>query len=329
MLRRTLFTATTAAALAAATPAVARPTIGTADVDRLRRHVDRLVAMDDQDGGGPAIERLAVQLTAHALDVQQSSSATQRVRGRLYGLAAEFAAHALWAAVDAGQLDRAQQHLEKAVTLAGLSGDGQVQHQTWRYAAMLADQRGHRTDAIAAAEAAAATAAHRTDPAYASLSAMRLALALTMPGAHDRTRALRAIDRATTAYDRADPHRVRPPSMAFYDRGEVSGLTGIALLRMGQPEQAEFHMHRALSSLRPDQARNRSYYTAQIALAQADQGEADQAVATAHRITPPPGSATTGRVHRLIGQFTDTLTRTAPGARATREWIAHTRTATA
>ncbi|MEV0988729.1 hypothetical protein [Streptomyces sp. NPDC049949] len=32
----------------------------------------------------------------------------------------------------------AQRYLEQAVTLAGLSGDGQVQHQTWRYAAMLA-----------------------------------------------------------------------------------------------------------------------------------------------------------------------------------------------
>lgn len=78
----------------------------------------------------------------------------------------------------------------EAPRLAGLSGDGQVQHQTRRCAAMLADQRGRHADSVAAAEAALNTRAHHTDPLYASLSHARLALSAAAAG--DRIRAQRA-----------------------------------------------------------------------------------------------------------------------------------------
>jgi transcriptional regulator with XRE-family HTH domain len=322
--RRNFIAATTGTALAATAVASGRPTVGTADVQRLRGELARLWLMDDEEGGGPALETRAMDLTQHTLGLQQNGSATQRVRGRLFALAATFTATAMWAAVDSRQLDRAQRHLESAITLAGLSGDGQVQHQIWRYATMLAGQRGRWPDAVAASEAAMSTAAHRQDPLYASLSHARLALSL--PGTGDRARALRALDRASDAFDRADLGGHRPTSMDFFTRGELHGLTGITYLRLGLPEHAEYHVHRCLSALRPQQRRNRAYYTAHVAFAQLGQGDLEQACTTAASVMPPPGSTPTGRIPHLLRSFTLQLNAKAPDSLVAREWNERART---
>ncbi|ARZ67961.1 hypothetical protein SMD11_2310 [Streptomyces albireticuli] len=318
--RRTFIAATTGTALAG----MALPTVGTADVRRLRGELDALWLLDDQEGGGPALEGRALTLSEQAMSLQRNGSATQRVRGRLYGLAAAFTATAMWAAVDSRRLDRAQRHMESAITLAGLSGDGQVQHQTWRYAAMLADQRGRPADALAAAEAAMSTGAHRRDALYASLSHARLALSL--PGTGDHRRALRALDRAADAFSRADGFESRPASMGFFTRGELSGLTGITYLRLRQPDQAECYMHRCLTALRPDQHRNRAYYMAHMALAQLEQGDLEQACTTAAAAVPPRGSVGTGRTPHLLQVFTTGLNMRAAGSAVANEWNERART---
>ncbi|MFI9026282.1 Tat pathway signal protein [Streptomyces sp. NPDC053560] len=314
--RRFLNVAATGAAVAA-TSAGARPTVGTGDVNRVRAELRKLWLLDDQQGGDRSLEERANRLVQHTLGLQQNGSATQRIRGRLYGLAASATAMAMWCAVDTGRLADAQRYLEQAVTLAGLSGDGQVQHQTWRYAAMVAGQRGRHVDQMAAAEAAAATWAHRSDPMYASLSHAHIALAASNAG--DRRRTLQALDRAADSFDRADD-RTRPPSMAFYTGGELAGLTGIAHSRLGDADKAESYAHRCLSALRPDQHRNRAYYTAQLAIAQLNQGDMEQACHTATSVMPPPGAGATGRVPKLLGNFSSALNMRAPGAAITREW---------
>ncbi|MFE9098948.1 Tat pathway signal protein [Streptomyces sp. NPDC007264] len=324
--RRAFITATTGTALAvtapnaAATPprTAARPTVGLADVQRLRDRLAELYEEDDKNGGGQDLEEKANLEVRRTLGLQQNGSATGRVRSRLYALGAAFTATAMWAAVDSGRLNDAQRYMEQAVTLAGLSGDGQVQHQTWRYAAMLADQRGRHADAIAAAEAAMMTAVHRRDPLYASLSHARLALATASAGDHNRS--LRALERAASAYGRADLAQLRPASMGFYTLGELHGLTGITHYRLGRADEAEFHAHQCLAALNPDQHRNRAYYTAQAALAQLSQGDLEQATVTASTVMPPPGTVPTGRVPRLLGTFTSALNMKAPGAAITQEW---------
>ncbi|MEU5185957.1 Tat pathway signal protein [Streptomyces klenkii] len=323
--RRTFIAASTGTVLSATSlVGAARPTVGTADVQRLRNALTALWLLDDQEGGGPALEGRAVALSQKAMDLQQNGSAAQRIRGRLYGLAAAFTATAMWAAVDSRQLDRAQRHMESAVTLAGLSGEGQVQHQTWRYAAMLADQRGRPADALAAAEAAMSTSIHRRDPLYAALSHSRLALSL--PGAGDPARAQRALGRAFECFDRADPFEHRPASMDFFTRGELHGLAGITYLRLQRPDEAESHMHQCLTALRPDQHRNRAYYKAHMALAQLAQNDFEQACATAAEAIPPRGSGGTGRIPHLLQAFTTGLNARAPGSGTAREWNDRART---
>ncbi|UQI47972.1 Tat pathway signal protein [Streptomyces sp. HU2014] len=315
--RRTFIAATTGTALAG----MALPTVGTADVRRLRGELDALWLLDDQEGGGPALEGRALTLSEQAMSLQRNGSATQRVRGRLYGLAAAFTATAMWAAVDSRRLDRAQRHMESAITLAGLSGDGQVQHEVWRYATALAAHRGRWHDAVSAAEAAMKTSAHRRDPMYASLSHARLALYL--PNAGGRARAIRALDRSAEAFSRADLAMPRPASMGFFTRAELDGLRGITLLRLNRPAEAESRLHRCLTALRPEQHRNRALYTVHVSLAQLRQEDVEQACATAAMVALPSGSTAVGAVRHLLGTFTAQLNSIAPAARATRDWNQH------
>lgn len=318
VLRRTFISVATATTLAAAAPTTgARPTLGYADVNRLRERLTELWLVDDQLGGGPVLEERAAALTDRTLSMQQNGSASQRVRCRLYALAAAFAAAAMFSALDARRFPEARRHLEKAVTLAGLSGDAQVQHQVWRQASMLSGQLGRYTDAIAAAEACAATRAHRNDPLYASLTHSRIALAASNLG--DRPRALRALERSSAAFDRADSTVPRPASVAFYTPGELQGLSGLVHYRLGIADQAEFHTHRCLAALREDQHRNRAYYRAHAALTQIAQGDFGQAVATASSVMAP-SSAASGRVTHLLKSFTSALQQAAPVAAATRDW---------
>ncbi|MEU9111841.1 hypothetical protein AB0D04_08635 [Streptomyces sp. NPDC048483] len=315
--RRRFVTAVGGTAAAAVPLIAACPTVGTSDVQRLRAGLACLWLMDDQEGGGSELERRALELCKYTENLQQAGSATSRIRSRLYALAASFTAAAMWAAVDTRSLDRAQRHLEKATHLAVLSGDGQVQHQAWRSAAMLAEQRGRPSDAVAAMEAAMATSTHRRDPLYASLTHANLAMALAVKG--ERHRARRALDRAADAFERADPQRPRSASVAFFTQGELDGLTAATLLRLGNAEQAEAHTYRCLGALRPDQHRNRAFYTAQVALCQVDQGDLEMACATAATVAPPPDSPG-GRIGHMLSSFTKTISEKAPDAAATRAW---------
>ncbi|WOI59629.1 Tat pathway signal protein [Streptomyces fradiae] len=328
MRRRHFFGVATGAAFAlgAADPvsAARRPTVGLRDVEPLRAELMKLWRLDDQHGGSVTLEAKAASLAQRTLGLQRNGSAHQRIRCRLYALAAAFTATAMWAAVDSRRMRAAQRYLDEAVKLAGLSGDGEVQHQTWRYAAMLATQRGDYAEAMAASEAAVNTQVHRSDHLYKSISHSRLALSAANAG--ERARARRALDRAVEAFDRADPGAWRSASVAYYTHAELHGLTGIVHYRLGDPERAEYHVHQCLAELRPDQHRNRAYYTAQAALFQAAQGDLEQAVETAARVIAP-ADATSGRIPHLLGTFTSALNMTAPDARVTRDWNTRVRDA--
>ncbi|WP_424212701.1 Tat pathway signal protein [Streptomyces sp. BI20] len=324
LLRRTFGSRAVGVSIAlVAGTAAARPTVGHSDVDRLNTQLRDLWLDDDKNGGGPVLESRATGLAARALELQQHGSASQTVRARLYSVAASFTGIAVFAAIDSRRFKAAQGYLEQGTYLAGLSRDGQVQHEMWRHASMLAAQRGRYADELAAAEACASTRAHRTDPFYAALTHARIALAAA--NLHEKGRAQRAMDRAQESYRRAEAGADRPPSVAFFTRGELHGLTGITHYRLGDGATAEASAHRCLSGLREDQVRNRAYYLSQIALAQVAQGEIEQAVSTARRVTAPNASPTS-RVTHLLGNFTSALQQAAPTASVTRQWTDHVRT---
>lgn len=310
--------------LAAAAVPVApsgRRTLGSGDVERLAADLPHLTAADDRHGGTLDIEARALDRTRHILDLLQKGSASERIRGQLYGVAAAYGSTAMWAAVDGRRIERAHQLWERVLPLAGLSGDPGGQWRVWSHASMLAHQRGRPTDALAAADASRACGITRRDPLYRSLSFARQGLAHAANG--ERATTLRLLDHARTALDRADPHAGRPAWIGFYDAAELAGLGCVMHLDIGAPAEAEADAHRALALLRPSLTRNRSYYTVHLARAQLAQGDLDQATATAARVTDE--GAPSGRTREFLTRFGRELATLAPDARQTRDWITRQR----
>ncbi|QHC25646.1 XRE family transcriptional regulator [Streptomyces sp. GS7] len=316
VIRRKFLAGASGAALAAATPATAAPKrIGFTDVQRLHGKLGGLVADDNRDGGTPDMERRASGLADHAMDLQQNGSAGQRVRSQLYAVAASFADMAMWAAVDDHRPQDAQRHLNRAIALAGLANDPEVQFRVWRHAGGLYAQAGRQVDALAALEKARSFSIARRDPLHASLGHAMTALQLATMG---RTREMdRSLHHAGESLEKAVLDAPRSPFMDFYDRAELEGLTQSIYLTVGRYEEAEACGYRSLALLRPELVRNRALALADLAMAQLHQGEAEQAVATACTV---PIRGRSGRVVGRLNTFGRQLRLVAPGAAVTLQW---------
>ncbi|MFD4526755.1 XRE family transcriptional regulator [Streptomyces sp. NPDC058470] len=274
--RRTFIAATTGTAVALASAGV-RPRLGQSDVDRFQREYSKIVAKDQELGGAHRVENAAVELAMRIQSALAGGGASARVRTKLYSLASDVTCSAAFAAIDAQARTRARTHLDKAVTLAGLSGDSETQYHVWNHLAMVAVQRKDFAEVSAAADAAKIQGIAKKDPLYASLAHMRNAHGYA--GGRQRADALRAIASAEQSFARQSELE-RPPWIGFYDQAEFDGLTSIVWLRLGEPDRAEFHLHRALATIRPDLVRNRTYYSAHLSLAQAQQGDLELACIT-------------------------------------------------
>lgn len=320
--RRTFLASGTAAAAGAALPPVSRsrPNVGASDVLRARAGLATLDALDDHRGGHGELERAALAGARQALDLQQGS-ASERVRRRLFGVAADYTAVAAWSAIDAHDLDRAQQHLDRCLALAGLARDAVAQLRVWNSVAMLDHQRHRHAEAVAAAQAALATGAGRRDPLFASLAHARAAVAHSGQG--DGQAAVRSLGYAAEALAKAGDGQVagRPSWVAFYGPAELHALHSIVHLQLGDPQRAEASSHRALAHLPGQFRRNRAMATTRLALAQLDQGDVEQAAATGTTVFAlMAGAPIPGRMRTLLGDVQRGLLTLAPGSVTAREW---------
>ncbi|WP_256341781.1 hypothetical protein [Streptomyces sp. TLI_105] len=322
MLRRS-FLNTTVGASASFVMAGPAPSVGTADVLRLRGQLDSLRALDDHRGGHDTLEQAALAGAREAARLQ-AKAATSRTRERLFSLAAAFTAAATWSLIDAGRLDGADRYLDRALTLAGLAQDSEMLMQVWNLRSMLARQRGDYPEAVASAQAALATAIARRSPLHASLAHARVAVGLAH--GRDPRSALSCLGRAEEALAKADPTQPRSAWIAFYGPAELHSLTAIVRDVVGDPAEAEAASHRALAALPETYRRNRAYTTARLALAQLHQGDAEQACATGGTVfTIMAGTPLPGRMRRLLGDFQRGLIAQAPTP-VSNEWTDRYRT---
>lgn len=84
-----------AVAVASTAPGTGQRRLGMSDVDRLQQRFAEIIARDHRHGGQLDIEQRAGQLAEQALNLQNSGSATQRVRSSLYASAAAFRSSAM------------------------------------------------------------------------------------------------------------------------------------------------------------------------------------------------------------------------------------------
>ncbi|MGD9485136.1 hypothetical protein WDH52_18105 [Streptomyces sp. TRM70308] len=319
MHRRNFLVAATGTAAAVVPLVAARPySVGTTDVIRLRSGLDALTALDASRGGHEALEQIALAGATEALDLQKRA-ASQRIRQRLFSVAANYTASAAWSAVDARQSDRALGHLNRALYLAGMAKDPVVELRVWNSHAMLALHRGGFWQAVDAGQAAQATAVTRRDPLYASLAHARTAIGHSSAG--DRRGALRSLGHAEDALAKAGMDEPRPSWVTFYGPAELLAITAIVRDKIGDAEGAEAASHRALAAVPEQYRRNRALATLQLALAQLHQRDVDQACGTADRVFAlMAGDPLPGRMRSYLGDFLRDLITLAPDSATAREW---------
>lgn len=319
--RRRFISASTGAALAVAgTPVThaAQPRVGAGDVTRLLSKFAVLIASDHRYGGKLTIETQASALAGEALALQARGTASQRVRGALYGCAASFTSSAMWAAIDGRRFDAAQRHFDRASSLATMSGDPTIQFRIWSHAGSLYRHMARPADALAANDVARHLPIARRDPMFASLGHARHAAIHGLTG--DARAVRQTLGHAQDALQQATSGQQRPVWInAFYDQAELDNLALAAYLALGDYEQAEAHAHRSLALLRPEMRRTRAITTARLAHAQLGQGDLEPSVTTAMSIPNDP----TGQHPRVLGMlqdFGDALRIAAPSSQHTHTW---------
>ncbi|MEU9744306.1 helix-turn-helix transcriptional regulator [Streptomyces niveus] len=314
VLRRHFFSVSTGVALAP----VAQQRVGASEVQRLLSKFAVLIASDHRYGGKITIETQASALAGEALSLQAQGTASQRVRGALYGCAASFTSSAMWAAIDGRRFDAAQRHFDRASSLAAMSGDPTIPFRIWSHAGSLYRHLARPADALAANDVARNLPIARRDPMFASLGHARHA---AIHGLTGDTRAVRqALGHAQDALRQADPNEQRPMWLnAFYDQAELENLALAAYLSLGNYEEAEAHAHRSLALVRPEMRRTRAITTTRLAHAQLGQGDLEPAVATAISVpTDPVGQHP--RVLGMLSDFGNALHIAAPKSPSTRTW---------
>ncbi|MGW3305867.1 hypothetical protein ACWDG9_04680 [Streptomyces sp. NPDC001073] len=317
--RRNFLTAATGTTASVVVPFTgAPPQVGTSDVIRLRRGLDALMEDDRARGGHEGLERAALSGAKEALD-KQKLGATQRIRQRLFSVAADYTATAAWSAIDGRKMDRASELLGRALYLAGMAKDPIAEMRVWNSYAMLAHHRDEYAEAVDAGYAAQGTAIARRAPFYASLAHARTAIGHA--NLNDRQAALRSLGHAQEALGKADTSEPAPSWIAFYGPAELMAMTAIVRDRIGDAAESEAASHSALATIPKQFKRNRALATTRLALAQLHQRDIDQACSTASTVFPlMSGHPIPGRMRSLLGDYYRDLITLAPDASIAREW---------
>ncbi|MFE1171746.1 XRE family transcriptional regulator [Streptomyces sp. NPDC058773] len=317
--RRHFLTAATGTTAAVVPLVVARPyAVGTSDVIRLRSGMDALTVLDAAKGGHEALERAALAGAAEALELQKRA-ASQRIRQRLFSVAAEYTTAAAWSLLDAHSARQAMGHLNRALYLSGMAQDSIAELDVWNLHAMAAGQQQDHTQAVSAAQAALATRITRRDPLFASLAHARTAIGQSH--LQDRRGALRSLGYAEDALAKAPEGVPRPVWMDFYGRAELLAITAIVRDHIGDAAGAEAASHRALAAIPQQFRRNRALATLRLAHAQLHQRDIDQACGTTEKVFAlMDGTPLPGRMRSLLGEFHRDLIMLSPDANTAREW---------
>ncbi|WP_256961677.1 helix-turn-helix transcriptional regulator [Streptomyces sp. NRRL B-24572] len=322
--RRQFITAGTALALSSAAPALSAPRrIGVSDIERLHHRFADVVANDHRHGGQLVIERKAAALADEALALQDSGSASQRIRKQVFASAAAFRSSAMWAAIDGRRFEDATGHMGVAQQLAEMAGDPYIKFRIWSHAGTMYRHMGRPADAAAANDVARKLSITRQDPLFASLGLARQGAIHGAAG--DGTATRRAFDQAQDALLRADPEAQRPVWMnAFYDQAELDSLALSAYLAFGDFERAEAHGHRCLAALRPHMHRSKAIATTRVARAQLEQGDVEAALASAMSV-PSDAAVRHARVVGMLRAFGSRLETIAPGTALAHTWTQYAR----
>ncbi|MFC9660244.1 hypothetical protein ACFVJ5_08405 [Nocardia sp. NPDC127606] len=216
--------------------------VGMADVERIVKSMGRIHELQLMAGGDRLCEIATneVRYVEHLLD---SGRYSDTVGTALTSAAAEMMTAAGWVHYDAGQWKSAKRYYADAAQAATMSGDGIAAAHTWINASLLSYREGSRPKEGARLAQAAQIAAEREGgPKLRALAAIREAEAHSVIG--DRSVMVAAVNRAHRAHESTKGHD--PAYLAHLPEAQLSGLTGLAFMRLGDHAEATTYLRSAI-----------------------------------------------------------------------------------
>ncbi|MFF0747419.1 hypothetical protein ACFYVL_44270 [Streptomyces sp. NPDC004111] len=256
--------------------------VGAGEVRAVTRSVAALYAHDHDHGSAP-LRRAASDALHTAYQWLQAGTYTDRTGRRLRSATGALSIAAGWLSYDSGRTADAHSLYGEALAAARIADDPELEAHAFGCLALLAKTAGRPREAIAAAQGAQTVAKGLGSPRLLSLFAMREAGGWALMGDTSATDA--AIVRAHHLYARG-PSDADPPWLNFFTGAELAGLECLARADLGQHERAAAGAEQAVLLHGDAFARNRSLYTADIAIQHAvrDRPEPEAAAAAAGRV---------------------------------------------
>ncbi|GAA4016497.1 hypothetical protein GCM10022384_69430 [Streptomyces marokkonensis] len=296
--RRTVLQAATTAGLAAALPALHRPTaplhVTTGYVDQLRQRTARLRRLDEILGGGDTY-RVYLSEYQSTKSLLRDATFTPSSRRRLVTILAEQAQQAGWAAFDGGRQADAESLYEESKAAAREADDGDLLGNALAFLAYQAP------DPQVAVEIAASSCAAIGPGSPAGVRALlheRLAWACAVAGQASRTE--RALNAARAALDEKPDGEPQPDWAAWVDETELAIMTGRCWAELRRPLRAVPVLLRALDQYDDHHARDKALYLSWLADSYLAAGEVEEAAAvTGRALTLASGVASVRPRQRL------------------------------
>jgi hypothetical protein len=256
--------------------------VGATEVRSVTKAVATLYAHDHDHGSAP-LRRAASEALHTAYQWLQSGTYTDRTGRRLRSATGALSIAAGWLSYDSGRAADAHSLYGEALAAARIADDAGLEAHAFGCLALLAKAAGRPREAISAAQGAQTVAKPLGSPKLLSLFAMREAGGWALMG--DASATDKAIVRAHHLYARG-PSDADPPWLDFYAPGELAGLESLARADLGQHERAVAGAEQAVLLHGAAFARNRSLYTADVAIQHAvrDRPEPEAAAEAAGRV---------------------------------------------
>ncbi len=219
-----------------------RVAVGITDVARITKGINQIHKTQLMVGGSQLCE-LAVNEARYVEHLLDHGTYTDKVGKALTSASAEMMTAAGWIHYDAGRWSEANRYYAAAAKAATAAGDGIAAAHAWINACLLSYRDGSRPkEGVKLAEAAQLAARRAGGPKIRALAAIREAEAYSVIG--DRSAVVAAVRRAHRAFD--STRGLDPGYLAFLSAAQLSGLTGLGFMRIGDYAEAARYLKSAI-----------------------------------------------------------------------------------
>ncbi|NJC71484.1 tetratricopeptide repeat protein [Planosporangium thailandense] len=265
--------------------------IGTRLAEVVVERTDALRRMDDFLGGGDMHDLVRRELRV-TLAMVRGASYTEKTGRLLLGAVGELCQLAGWVASDAGLYDLAARYYLGGVSAAHAADDKPLAANLLSSLAYQVANVGDRPDAVLLACTAYHGAEKTATPTARALLLERLAWANARFG--DTQATIRTLAQVDETFADSQPDN-DPVWVYWLNQDEIDVMAGRCLTELKQPKKAIALLDQAVRRYDDSHAREKALYLSWLAEAHADNGNAEEAAATALRALHLSASTTSAR----------------------------------